>query len=105
MGQPMAGKLVWRASDTAELYFEDVFVPDENMLGKQGDGSRQMLSTLDRGKIGIAAIGIGCAQGAYEKALAYLQLSIDRLRAGRHAHENRNRPHVSPQSLLDSQPE
>jgi alkylation response protein AidB-like acyl-CoA dehydrogenase len=69
--RPMHGKLVWRASDTAELYFEDVFVPDENMLGKQGDGSRQMLSTLDRGKIGIAAIGIGCAQGAYEKALAY----------------------------------
>ena len=55
----------------SELYFEDVFVPDENMLGKQGDGPRQMLSTLDRGKIGIAAIGIGCAQGAYEKALTY----------------------------------
>jgi acyl-CoA dehydrogenase len=67
----MHGKVMWRSSDTAEMYFEDVFVPDENMLGKQGDGSRQMLSTLDRGKIGIAAIGIGCAQGAYEKALAY----------------------------------
>jgi short-chain 2-methylacyl-CoA dehydrogenase len=69
--QPMHGKLMWRSSDTAEMYFDDVFVPDENMLGKQGDGSRQMLSTLDHGKIGIAAMGIGCAQGAYEKALAY----------------------------------
>lgn len=67
----MHGKLMWRASDTCELYFEDVFVPDENMLGKQGDGSKQMLATLDRGKIGIAAMGVGCAQGAYEKALAY----------------------------------
>ena len=67
----MHGKLMWRSSDTSELYFEDVFVPDDQILGKQGDGSKQMLSTLDRGKIGIAAMGIGCAQGAYEKALAY----------------------------------
>lgn len=67
----MHGKVMWRASDTCEIYLEDVFVPDENMLGKQGDGSKQMLSTLDRGKIGIAAMGVGCAQGAYEKALAY----------------------------------
>jgi alkylation response protein AidB-like acyl-CoA dehydrogenase len=67
----MHDKLMWRASDTSELYFEDVFVPDENLLGKQGDGSKQMLATLDRGKIGIAAMGVGCAQGAYEKALAY----------------------------------
>jgi short-chain 2-methylacyl-CoA dehydrogenase len=69
--RPMHGKLMWRSSDTTELYFDDVFVPDANILGKQGDGSKQMLSTLDRGKIGIAAMGIGCAQGAYEKALAY----------------------------------
>jgi alkylation response protein AidB-like acyl-CoA dehydrogenase len=67
----MHGKLMWRSSDTSELYFEDVFVPDSQLLGKQGDGSKQMLSTLDRGKIGIAAMGVGCAQGAYEKALAY----------------------------------
>lgn len=69
--KPMHGKLMWRASDTTELYFDDVFVPDANILGKPGDGSKQMLSTLDRGKIGIAAMGVGCAQGAYEKALAY----------------------------------
>ncbi|NBO17845.1 MAG: acyl-CoA dehydrogenase [Proteobacteria bacterium] len=67
----MHGKLMWRSSDTCEVYFEDVFVPDANLLGKQGDGSKQMLATLDRGKIGIAAMGVGCAQGAYEKALAY----------------------------------
>lgn len=67
----MHDKVMWRASDTSELYFDDVFVPDENLLGKQGDGSKQMLATLDRGKIGIAAMGVGCAQGAYEKALAY----------------------------------
>jgi short-chain 2-methylacyl-CoA dehydrogenase len=69
--RPMHGKLVWRSSDTSELYFEDVFVPDDNMLGKRGEGSRQTLSTLDRGKLGISAMAIGCAQGAYEKALAY----------------------------------
>ena len=69
--KPMHGKLMWRSSDTSELYFDDVFVPDANLLGKQGDGSKQMLATLDRGKIGIAAMGVGCAQGAYEKALAY----------------------------------
>lgn len=71
--KPMHGKLMWRASDTSELYFEDVFVPDANVLGRQGAGSAQMLATLDCGKIGIAAMGVGCAQGAYEKALAYAQ--------------------------------
>ena len=67
----MHGKMMWRASDTSELYFEDCFVPDENMLGTQGSGSKQMLATLDCGKIGIAAMGLGCAQGAFEAALAY----------------------------------
>src|SRR3970040_598927 len=69
--RPMHGKLVWRSSDTAELYFEEVLVPDDNMLGARGDGPRQMLSTLDRGQLGVAAMGLGCAHGAYEKALAY----------------------------------
>ena len=67
----MHGKMMWRASDTSELYFDECFVPDENMLGEQGSGSKQMLATLDNGKIGIAAMGLGCAQGAYEAALAY----------------------------------
>ncbi len=67
----MHGKLMWRASDTAELYFDDCFVPDSAMLGVRGSGSKQMLATLDRGKIGIAAMAVGAAQGAYELALAY----------------------------------
>ncbi len=67
----MHGKLMWRASDTSELFFQDCFVPDANMLGAQGSGSKQMLETLDSGKIGIAAMGVGLAQGAYEAALAY----------------------------------
>lgn len=71
MAEAMHGKLMWRSSDTSSLYFNDVFVPDDAMVGKQGDGSKQMLATLDRGKIGIAAMGVGCAQGAYELALAY----------------------------------
>lgn len=69
----MHGKLMWRASDTSELFFNDCFVPDANMLGERGAGSKQMLETLDSGKIGIAAMGVGLAQGAYELALAYAQ--------------------------------
>jgi short-chain 2-methylacyl-CoA dehydrogenase len=67
----MHGKLMWRASDTAELVFEDCLVPDENMLGSRGAGSRQMLATLDSGRLSIAAMGLGCAQGAFEAALEY----------------------------------
>lgn len=67
----MHGKLMWRSSDTSELYFDDCFVPDANLLGEQGSGSKQMLATLDNGKIGIAAMGLGAAQGAYEAALSY----------------------------------
>lgn len=64
-------KLMWRASDTAEVYFDDVEVTDAHILGKQGDGSKQMLKTLDSGKLGIAAMALGAAQGAYEAALDY----------------------------------
>lgn len=71
--KPMRKKLMWRASDTAELAFEDCLVPDENMLGKCGAGSRQMLETLTSGRLSIAAMGLGCAQGAFELALAYAQ--------------------------------
>ncbi len=69
----MHGKLMWRASNTGELFFDNCFVPDDRMLGAQGAGSRQMLETLDSGKIGIAAMGVGLAQGSYEAALAYAQ--------------------------------
>lgn len=69
----MHKKLMWRASNTAELYFDKVKVPASAMLGKRGAGSRQMLKTLDAGRLSIAAMGLGCAQGAYEAALAYAQ--------------------------------
>jgi alkylation response protein AidB-like acyl-CoA dehydrogenase len=67
----MTGKMMWRASDTGELYFDDCHVPQENLLGKQGDGFHQMLSTLDNGRLAIAAMGLGGAQGAFELALKY----------------------------------
>ncbi len=67
----MHKKLMWRASNTAELYFTDVKVPESATLGKRGAGSRQMLKTLDSGRLSIGAMGLGCAQGAYESALAY----------------------------------
>ena len=68
---PMHGKLMWRASDTAELSFDDCTVEADALLGEQGAGSRQMLETLDAGRLGIAAMGLGAAQGAFELALAY----------------------------------
>lgn len=68
---PMKKKMMWRASNTAELYFDDVRVPEENILGKPGDGFHQMLSTLDGGRLSIGAMGLGGAQGAYEAGLKY----------------------------------
>jgi alkylation response protein AidB-like acyl-CoA dehydrogenase len=67
----MHKKLVWRASNTAELYFNDVEVPEENILGKRGDGFKQMLDTLDSGRLAIAAMGLGGAQGSFEAAMKY----------------------------------
>jgi short-chain 2-methylacyl-CoA dehydrogenase len=69
----MHGKMMWRASDTSELYFDDCRVPKENLLGQVGQGSKIMLSTLDSGRLSIAAMGLGCAQGAFELALNYAQ--------------------------------
>ena len=69
----MHGKLMWRSSNTAELYFEDCRVPKGNMLGNRGEGFHQMLSTLDGGRLSIGSMGLGCAQGAYELALTYAQ--------------------------------
>nr|WP_281432415.1 acyl-CoA dehydrogenase family protein [Desulfatitalea alkaliphila] len=68
---PMKGKMMWRASNTAELYFDDVRVPAANMLGRKGDGFHQMLQTLDGGRLSIGAMGLGGAVGAYELALRY----------------------------------
>ena len=69
----MHNKMMWRASDTAELYFDDCIVDESNLLGNIGDGSKIMLSTLDNGRLSIAAMGLGAAQGAYEAALQYAQ--------------------------------
>lgn len=67
----MHKKMMWRASNTAELYFDNVRVPKENLLGNKGDGFHQMLKTLDGGRLSIGAMGLGGAQGAYEQALKY----------------------------------
>ena len=64
-------KMGWKASDTRELFFEDAKVPKENVLGPVGDGFVNFLKTLDGGRIGIAALSLGIAEGAYEQALAY----------------------------------
>jgi alkylation response protein AidB-like acyl-CoA dehydrogenase len=64
-------KLGWKASDTRELSFRDVSVPEENLLGPRGQGFRQFLEILDGGRISVAAMGVGLAQGAYDLAYAY----------------------------------
>ncbi len=69
--ETMKSKLVWRAADNGMLYFNDCRVPLENQLGERGYGFKIMLKTLDSGRLSIAAIGLGLAQGAYEMAKAY----------------------------------
>ncbi|MEH7074074.1 acyl-CoA dehydrogenase family protein [Neobacillus drentensis] len=64
-------KMGLNSSNTTELVLEDVRVPAQNLLGKRGEGFKQFLITLDGGRIGIGAMAVGIAQGAYEKALAY----------------------------------
>ena len=64
-------KLGWRASDTRELIFEDVEVPEENRLGEEGMGFINFMQTLDAGRIGIAALSLGIAEGAFEQSLKY----------------------------------
>ena len=72
----MHKKMMWRASNTAELYFDDVRIPKDNILGAKGDGFRQMLGTLDGGRLSIAAMGLGGSQGAYEAALTYAKKRV-----------------------------
>jgi len=67
----MKDKMMWRASDTGELFFDDCVVPKANLLGKRGDGFHQMLATLDGGRLSIAAMGLGGAQAAFELGLQY----------------------------------
>jgi alkylation response protein AidB-like acyl-CoA dehydrogenase len=68
---PPYRKMGWNASDTRPLTFEDCHVPQENLLGARGAGFRQFLHVLDIGRIGVAAMGVGLAQGALDEALAY----------------------------------
>ena len=64
-------KLMWRGSNTAELFLNNCRVSSDTVLGKPGDGFKQMLATLDGGRLSIAAMGLGCAQGAFEECLKY----------------------------------
>ena len=72
ISRPM-DKLGWKASDTRELAFRDCAVPEENLLGPRGQGFHQFLEILDGGRISVAAMGVGLAQGAYDLAYAYAQ--------------------------------
>ncbi len=67
----MHGKMMWRASNTSELYFDDCRVPGKNLLGPRGSGFYQMMQTLDGGRLSIGAMGLGGAQGCFELALKY----------------------------------
>ena len=72
-------KMGWRASDTRELVLDDAFVPAENRLGAEGEGFVNFMRTLDAGRIGIAALALGIAEGAFDAALEY---TLERKRYG-----------------------
>jgi alkylation response protein AidB-like acyl-CoA dehydrogenase len=67
----MKGKMMWRASNTGELYFDNVEVPSHQVLGKIGQGFKIMMETLDNGRLSIGAMGLGLAKGAFELTLKY----------------------------------
>jgi short/branched chain acyl-CoA dehydrogenase len=70
VGEPYR-KMGWNASDTRPLSFEDCRVPERNLLGRRGEGFKQFLHILDGGRIGVAAMGVGLAQGALDEAISY----------------------------------
>ena len=70
IGEP-EDKMGWKGSDTRSVYFEDMFIPKENVLGNPSKGFKQFLRTLTGGRITIGALALGTAQGAYERALKY----------------------------------
>jgi alkylation response protein AidB-like acyl-CoA dehydrogenase len=72
-GGKKENKLGMRASETAEMIFENCVVPDANRLGEVGDGFKQSLAVLDGGRISIASLALGIAKGAYDAALQYSQ--------------------------------
>jgi alkylation response protein AidB-like acyl-CoA dehydrogenase len=73
-------KMMWRGADTGRVFFEEVKVPEENLLGERGQGAKIMLATLDGGRLSIAAMGLGLAQGAFEMAFDY---AANRIQFGR----------------------
>jgi len=81
---PPEKKMGWRASDTRQLFFEDMRVPAENMLGTPGKGFKTFLRTLTGGRISVAALSVGTALGAYERALTY---STERKAFGKEIHK------------------
>ena len=70
VGEPYR-KMGWNASDTRPLSFEDCRVPESNLLGRRGGGFRQFMQMLEGGRVGVAALGVGLAQGALDEAIAY----------------------------------
>lgn len=74
--EPVKGKLVWRAIDNGNLRFEDCRVPQKNLLGRRGEGMKVMVSALNGGRLSIGAVGLGLAQGAYERAVDYAKKRI-----------------------------
>lgn len=77
---PKYKKMGWHASDTRELHFEDCRVPEGNLIGKRGEGFKQFLYCLDGGRIAIAGLAVGTAQGAFEESLRYAR---ERVQFGR----------------------
>jgi len=75
IGEPYR-KMGWNASDTRPLAFEDCRVPEDNLVGPRGHGFKQFLQTLDGGRIGVSAMGVGLAQGALDEALRYARERI-----------------------------
>lgn len=69
--EKITNKMMWRAADTGRIILKDCKVPYENLLGKTGQGAQIMLETLDSGRLSIAAMGLGLAQGAFEQSLEY----------------------------------
>ncbi len=74
--EAIRAKMMWRGADTGKVQLRDVKVPEENLLGEQGKGSKIMLATLDGGRLSIAAMGLGLAQGAFEMAMEYASKRI-----------------------------
>lgn len=74
--KPIRNKMVWRSADTGELIFNNVKVPEENLLGEEGKGHKIMLQTLDSGRLTVGAMGLGLARGAFEMAREYAKTRV-----------------------------